>query len=553
MPIRKEIDENFRFLILEVRSQLQDAQRVLAEPGSISAEKLDSRDDYIDNLKGVIESKCFSLIYDASSTSVDETGSLNTATIDLMKSVIVITSNLERIADFANNLVGQTQYLKTPTVFARYDPAPIFDTIFKAYDLIQNAVVARDIQKALLICKSETEVDTRYEEVFRRLLDELRQTDQPEDYVTAIFIFRYLERIGDCLLNIGEAIISAAVGEKLKIHQFEALEESLESAALPGSVSDLDLESIWETRSGCRIARVQGKRGADAGAAIFKDGKLRKLQEEKENIERWQEIIPGLPPKIYGFETHGDHCSLLLEYFQGNTVKDMLLRSKSDLLGAALEALKTTLVKAWATTLKQETVNAGFFAQLKARIDDIHKVHPNYRLPVNHIGSLEAPSFEDLLERAVHLENQLDAPFSVFIHGDFNVDNVIYSHSEDRIHFIDLHRSRQSDYVQDVSVFMVSAYRLPIFKRGERADLNRTINELLKFSREFAVKHDDIGFEARLTLGLIRSFATSTRFELEEKFAKSMYMRATFLLEKMLDHDGKPWEQFKLPEQALIY
>ena len=164
MPFRKEIDENFRFLILEVRSQLEDAQRILAKPGSVPAETLDSRDDYIDNLKGVIESKCFSLIFTV--------GEEDTDAVDLLKSVIVITSNLERIADFANNLVGQTKYLKTPAVFETYDPTPIFTVIFKAYDLIQNAVFTTDIQAALEICKSETEVDARYEETFRKLLDQ---------------------------------------------------------------------------------------------------------------------------------------------------------------------------------------------------------------------------------------------------------------------------------------------------------------------------------------------------------------------------------------------
>ncbi len=545
MLTRKEIEDNFRFLILEVRSQLQDAQRVLTEPGSVPAETLDARDDYIDNLKGVIESKCFSLIFTVSGN--------DTVTVDLMKSVIVITSNLERIADFANNLVGQTKYLKSANIFQKFSIKPTFDVILKAYDRIQGAVFSRDIQVALEICKSETEVDALYEETFRGLLDELRRTDQPEDYVTAIFIFRYLERIGDCLLNIGEAIISAAVGEKLKIHQFEALEESLEGAHLAGSVSDLDLESIWETRSGCRIARVKGKGGDSAGAAIFKEGKLRKLQEEKENIERWQEIIPGIAPKIFGFQKHGDNGSLLLEFFPGNTIKDMLLKNRGALLKEAMQSLEATLTQTWEKTRTEESVNAGFFAQLKARIEDVLKVHPDYRLPMNQIGSLEAPSFEELLERAIHLEEQMSAPFSVFIHGDFNVDNVIFDHKEKRVHYIDLHRSRNMDYVQDISVFIVSAYRLPILQNDRRALVNWAINELLRFARGYAASSNDDTFEARLTLGLIRSFATSTRFELEEDFAKSMYMRATFLLEKMLDHESKPWNQFRMPQQALVY
>jgi hypothetical protein len=31
-----------------------------------------------------------------------------------------------------------------------------------------------------------------------------------------------------------------------------------------------------------------------------------------------------------------------------------------------------------------------------------------------------------------------------------------------------------------------------------------------------------------------------------------MFLRALFLLEKLLDHDGRPWEDFRLPQLALV-
>ncbi len=69
----------------------------------------------------------------------------------------------------------------------------------------------------------------------------------------------------------------------------------------------------------------------------------------------------------------------------------------------------------------------------------------------------------------------------------------------------------------------------------------------------FAEENEDATFEARLTLALARSFYTSCRFELNYNFAREMYMRAVFLLEKITAHKGQPWEEFRLPEDILFY
>ena len=102
--------------------------------------------------------------------------------------------------------------------------------------------------------------------------------------------------------------------------------------------------------------------------------------------------------------------------------------------------------------------------QLSKRLEEVYTIHPEFRQDDCHIcGKSIVPSFGELLKQAHHLEAGIRAPFSVYIHGDFNVDNIIYDPLEKKINFIDLHRSRYMDYVQDVSVFMVSNYRLQIF------------------------------------------------------------------------------------------
>lgn len=546
MPFRKEIKDTLRFLLLEVRAQLEDTERYLENPDSLSVEKITARDDYIDNLKGVIESKCFSRIVNI--------GEMDKPTVDLMKATVIIATNLERIGDYGVSMVEQTEYYKEPDFLLRYDFQSFFNIFDDTLDLILEALFTRDIEMGLQICDSELEIDEMYRNVFNSILDELRLGRNTRDLLTTIFIFRYLERVGDGLLNIGEAIISAGVGEKLKIHQFRALQEALRASNIDTPMSEFYFESIWETRSGCRIARIESKDGTRGGLrAIFKEGRLSKLEDEKNSIALWESLAPNLPPRVLGFQQHGENGSLLLEYFAGRTIKELLLGGDTVAARDALELVFETLNDIWSRTKREKPVNARHFKQLLARIEEVHRVHPEYADRADRIGHLTAPPLVELLGRAVDIEESLSAPFAVLVHGDMNIDNVIYSPSDRSVHFIDLHRSNYTDYVQDVSVFLISIFRLPEEEHLVRDRLNQFILDVYGFASRFAADNNDETFQARLTLGLIRSFASSTRFELKEEFAKSMYLRAVFLLEKILEHDGQPWQEFSLPRQALIY
>jgi hypothetical protein len=56
-----------------------------------------------------------------------------------------------------------------------------------------------------------------------------------------------------------------------------------------------------------------------------------------------------------------------------------------------------------------------------------------------------------------------------------------------------------------------------------------------------------------MAFALARSFYTSTRFELNHRFAKVMYHRAHFLLEKIQAFGDGNWEEFRLPQEILFY
>lgn len=186
-------------------------------------------------------------------------------------------------------------------------------------------------------------------------------------------------------------------------------------------------------------------------------------------------------------------------------------------------------------------------------MSSILQVHPKLMRPEKGINDLHVPSASQLIKGCMDIENDYPAPFSVFIHGDFNINNIIYNHPDQRIHYIDLHRSQHSDYIQDVSVFLVSNFRLPAFDRQSRQRINETIQSFYRFVQGFAQTHEDTTFAVRLTLGVARSFYTSTRFELNREFAHAMYNRSLYLMERLTEQPPRSLAEFSFPIEILHY
>lgn len=538
------VDENLRFLILEVSKQLDKTRLYLEEPSPRLADGIGAGNDYIDNLKRIIQQKCFSL------AAQDH----RKTTVDMLEAAHVVASNLERIADYCENVVGQVAYIEDDAVLDAYDFDTYLDEVAAGVARVERAFFDRDVELALRVCRSEDRLDKIYGRSIRELIEELKgKSEHTQTLITLLFMAHYFERMGDALLNVGEAIISACLGEKIKIGQFQALADSLEQADVGHSWSELAIQRMGETRSGCRIDRVFPRGGGpDERAVIFKEGRTKKLREEERSIARWEEILPGLAPKVHSFHDNGDFSAILFEYLHGYTLEDLLVRGTMAQLDHAMDALTRTLREVWDKTRTDQPARAGYMDQLLARLQDVYTVHPRFTRRQAGIGPLRAQPIVELARRCATLEEGCPAPFSVFIHGDFNVDNVIFDPGRDELHFIDLHRSRRTDYVQDVTVFLVSNFRLQGLNSDERARASTLARRFYDFARAWAEEQDDRTFQLRAALGVARSFATSTRFVLDRNFAKEMLLRARYLLERVAAHDEAHPETFQLMTEAFL-
>ena len=215
--------------------------------------------------------------------------------------------------------------------------------------------------------------------------------------------------------------------------------------------------------------------------------------------------------------------------------------------------LEATLGKVWWATKEARSLRPDFVGQIRSRQEAVYRMHPEFQTKPVSIGKLRLPSFNDMLDALEELEPELAAPYAMRTHGDLNLNNVIFDPAGQHLHFIDLHRSAVADCAQDVSVFLISNFRLPVFDPAVRRRINSVMGRFLGFALDFAHNIGDDVFKARLALGLGRSLFSSTRFEMNNSFAREMHLRAVYLLERVVAHRGKDWSQFKLPRQTLIY
>ncbi|MEM6293134.1 MAG: PhoU domain-containing protein [Myxococcota bacterium] len=538
---REGLGDNVRFLLLEVSRQVERVIGYLDAPSDQGARALLERDDYIDQLRNTIGRRCLVLETDPATTEGDR---------KFLKALDVVSANLERIADFCENIVDHVGQLSRGNVRGDLDIDAFATPVLAGLQLTQDALENGDVQVALEICKLERDLDDLYGRHVRRLTKVLGKGKHTKRRVAAMFIGHYFERMGDSLENIGEAIISWLLGDRLKIQQISALGEVLVESDASVPLEDVELHEVGETRSGCHISRVTEANNEQL--AIFKEGKLRKLASERQSVSQWQRIIPGLVPDIYSFHVRGESGAVLYEYVEGSTFQDLLLSADDATLGRAAGSVAKTLRQIWDATASETPSRASFVGQLRRRLTEVYAVHPEFRAATQTIAGRTHDSLDDLLDALDGLDDELRAPFSVRIHGDLNVDNLICRPEEGSVRMIDVHRSRTMDYVQDVSVLLVSGQRLMRLDTATRRRIAEVMRWFLDDASAYAQARGDSTFNLRLALGVARSLATSTRFVLDKELATNMFLRAHFLLRDIAKRGVRAPQAYVPDREVLI-
>jgi len=539
--VPKTIRENLHFLCAEIDGQLIQLEAFFKEPTAATARRIVDRAGYAHNLKARILAACVRQMTGAKKS--------NRKHITL-RSLELIASDLQRVSNLARQSLRHVERIDD---FSTLEPdryPAIVKRVRGGVARIEQALVSSDSELAIEIGQLQGKIEADYRKLFKIYTREMRNTRfRPADIANSLLVASEIQRMGDSLKSISEALISANIGQAVNFERYFALQSLMSD--LDGLGSDLTVETIAETRSGSSISAIKDRKTEEV-AAVFKDGDKSKVKEERQGVKSWHSIYPGLAPKILSYEKRDQSAALLIEHLPGLTFEHIVLNDNDALCATALNRLTRTLKDVWKQTRTKEPAELASMQQLAKRLGEVRRVHPEFKDRKVDFSGEELPSLDKLIEQAAERETSVPAPFSVYIHGDFNVDNIIYDPGEDRIHFIDLHRSRYMDYVQDVSVFMVSNYRLQVLDRDTRLRIMTVSQDFYKSARAFARKQDDATFEYRLALGLARSFASSTRFIFDKSHARRMWLRARYLIEQTLACPPGNEARFRLQMKELF-
>ncbi|MEM9635334.1 MAG: phosphotransferase [Pseudomonadota bacterium] len=538
----RSIEENLYFLCVEIDGQLSGLQDYFKCPGQTAAQKVLLRAGHSFNLAAKVSN---------ASTQKLTNKKVSHEAQNLLRNVELVARNLDLISRLARRSlthaedVARKEYLR-PDAYAK-----VIAQVRTGLKLIQPALSRSDSKSAVRIGQTRDKLEDLYDRVFRTLTADMRKSKHTADLANSLLVANEMRRIGDALQAISEAILSVNIGQPVQFERYFTLK-----SLLPDTKEDdpPELEPLAETRSGSAISSIRSRDSSgETVNAVFKGGELRKVRDERAGVKSWHSIYPGLAPKILSYEKRGQSAALLIEHLPGYTFEQLVLNENDGLLADAQTTLAKTLNDVWRSTRMDEPAEMSSMHQLSRRLPEVYRAHPEFRIKSQKLGTLQLTGFDDLVRAAAAREARLEASFSVHIHGDFNLDNVIYDPSERRVHFIDLHRSRYMDYVQDVSVFMVSNYRLQIQDIPVRRRLANVACDLQAVASKFARSQKDKTYEYRLALGLARSFATSTRFVFDKSHARRMFNRARFLMELALSCPEGAEARFKLPTRELFF
>jgi phosphate uptake regulator/aminoglycoside phosphotransferase len=492
-------------------SRLQEALRTFEKLDLKKADHIIEADDVFDVLNLSIEEKCHYLMF--RSIEVDESR--------FLRSAVRVGTNLEHIGDAACHIAKRVNIAYYNGI--QYVPFDLMDMESIALASIResvNAYLKKDMNLVEEACLREPQQD----EIYKRKLEELQTKMQrePENIPFLLLwysVMKYLEKVCDFTLNIGEQAIYLTTGRRLKFSQYQQLDRLLYKE----SQVDYEYHPYYDGISGAIVARMV----TDEKVLVYKEGSKKKIAAEAKKLEDWQKLFPHLAPQVIQVDNVGEREALLREYVSGTHLSDLYLSSiRFSEKEKATHIFIELLISIWNLTVKKERPEISYIKQIRTRLAEVYAMHPYLEFLANQ------NKLDKILNKVEQIEDKFAPAFAVWLHGDLNINNVFYQN--DQIQFIDVHRSNYGDYLADMGVFLVSTLRSPNISSEIGKEMEAIRNITLKELRAFSKTNSDNHFDVRLNLSLARSYITSSRITVDKSQANMLFEKGIELLKGLI-------------------
>lgn len=188
-----------------VEETVQNAIKSLVDEDLVLAEKVVNGDDDIDNYYIKLEEECMRLLATQFPVARD---------LRLVYSVLFVTIHLERMGDLASNIAAMTYKISEgPKLQNMLDTLQEMGTL--SSKIVHASLEAFD-KKDLELAKKLPEMDEPIDDLFKVFFKELGKQAGNEETIDAasnmVLAARYVERISDHAVDIGERVSFLVTG-----------------------------------------------------------------------------------------------------------------------------------------------------------------------------------------------------------------------------------------------------------------------------------------------------------------------------------------------------
>lgn len=206
----KSLEEEIMRMGSMVQRSLDGALKALTDKDFQEAEKVIQNDDNVDNKYLEIEERILGLLARQAPVASD---------LRLISAILHINIHLERMADLCVDIARfvqlTTEYLVNPTILEN-----LLEMGAQAQKMLNSSLMSfvnRDIKLAKNLPRLDDPIDKLNRKIFKEMAVSAEDENMLEWATRMILVSRYIERIGDHAVDIGEQVAFLLTG---KIQEF---------------------------------------------------------------------------------------------------------------------------------------------------------------------------------------------------------------------------------------------------------------------------------------------------------------------------------------------